>query len=186
MSTTMAQAADSRPCGIAMPAPNYGGNQMYSHAPQGYVCPFCLVAQGVENEHVLTKQADIIYRDELITVFIAAGWWENNKGHVLIIPNKHFENIYELPSGYSARIHEFEKQVAIALKEVYNCSGVSSRQHNEPDGNQDVWHYHLHVFPRYKNDNLYGCDRKWTAPEERALYANKLRTYFSHIKGQSQ
>ena len=152
---------------------------MYNNAPEGYICPFCLVAQRIENEHVLTKQSDVIYRDDYITAFISAGWWENNKGHVLIIPNKHFENLYELPSDYSAKIHNFEKQVAIALKQVYKCDGVSSRQHNESAGNQDVWHYHLHVFQRYENDNLYTMQRVSTMVEERAKYADKLRDYFS-------
>jgi len=137
------------------------------------------VVKGIENEHVLTKQSDVIYRDDYITAFIAAGWWESNKGHVLIIHNKHFENLYELPSDYSAKIHDFERQVAIALKQVYKCDGVSSRQHNEPAGNQDVWHYHLHVFPRYKGDNLYLMQRVSTTVEERAVYAEKLRNYFA-------
>jgi len=136
--------------------------------------------EGFESEHAQTKQSDIVYRDNYITAFICAGWWENNKGHVLIIPNKHFENLYDLPSDYSAKIHDFEKQIAIAFKKVYHCDGVSSRQHNEPAGNQDVWHYHLHVFPRYKDDNLYLMKRRATTLEERTVYAEKLRDYFTH------
>lgn len=151
---------------------------MYNHMPDNYICPFCLVAQGIENEYVLTKQDDIVYKDKFITAFIAAGCWKNNKGHVLIIPNKHFENIYDLPASLSAKIHGFEREVALALKEVYKCDGVSSRQHNEPSGNQDVWHYHLHVFPRYENDNLYKTDREHLPPEERKVYASRLREYF--------
>jgi len=152
---------------------------MFNHAPEGYVCPFCLIAKSIENEDVLTKPSDIFYHDKFITAFIASHWWGINKGHVLIIPNQHFENIYDLPADYSAKIHGFEKKVAIALKKVYKCDGVSSRQHNEPDGNQDVWHYHLHVFPRYKDDNLYTMERKWVTVEERLVYAKKLRAYFS-------
>ena len=153
---------------------------LYTHASANYICPFCLVAQGIENEHVLTKQSDIIYRDEFITAFICAGWWENNKGHVLIIPNKHFENLYELPDNYSAKIHAFAKRAAIALKQEYKCDGVSTRQHNEPAGNQDVWHYHLHVFPRYAGDNLHSMKRSATTAKERAVYAERLRDYFSN------
>jgi histidine triad (HIT) family protein len=54
--------------------------------------------------------------------------WKNNKGHVLIIPNEHYENIYELPPLISAKIHDFEKEIALAFKEVYKCDVVSSRQ----------------------------------------------------------
>lgn len=74
-----------------------------------------------------------------------------------------------------------ERKIAIALKEVYKCDGVSSRQHNEPCGNQDVWHYHLHVLPRYKDDNLYLTDRGSSKPEERIEYANRLKDYFKNI-----
>jgi histidine triad (HIT) family protein len=151
---------------------------MFNHEPKDYICPFCLVVQGIENEHVLTKQDDIIYKDEYVTAFIGAGCWRNNKGNVIIIPNLHFENIYDLPFEFSHKIHDFEKKVAIAFKEVYQCDGVSSRQHNEPCGNQDVWHYHLHVFPRYKDDNLYKTGRELCSPEERFAYAEKLRRYF--------
>jgi len=153
---------------------------MYNHAPEGYICPFCLNMEEIEDENIVrVKKADIIYRDEFITAFIPNGFWENNKGHVIIIPNVHFENLYDLPLEYSIKIHEFEKKVAIAFKTIYKCDGVSSRQHNEPDGGQDVWHYHLHVFPRYKNDNLYGTQRTRNTAEERVIYSEKLRNYFS-------
>ena len=72
----------------------YRGDKIYNHAPKDYICPFCLVVLGVENEHVLTKQADIVYKDNYIMAFISAGQYKNNKGNVIIIPNSHFENIY--------------------------------------------------------------------------------------------
>ncbi|WP_066496925.1 HIT family protein [Abyssisolibacter fermentans] len=153
---------------------------MYNHEPENYNCPFCLLVKGIENENVLTKQGDIIYSDEFITAFISAGWWPNNKAHVLIIPNKHYENIYDLPNHLSSRIHELERIIAIALKEVYKCDGVSSRQHNEPEGNQDVWHYHLHVFPRYRDDNLYLTSRQLSKPEDRIGYARHLREFLDN------
>lgn len=114
---------------------NIGGSEMYNHAPKDYICPFCLIAQGIESEHIYTKQDDIVYKNEFVTAFIGSGWWKNNKGHVIIIPNNHFENIYDLPDDISAEIHKLERKIAIALKEVYKCDGVSSRQHNEPCGN---------------------------------------------------
>jgi histidine triad (HIT) family protein len=158
---------------------------MYNHAPDNYICPFCLIVQGIENENVLTKHEDIVYQDDYVTAFIGAGWWKNNKGHVIIIPNKHFENIYDLPSEYSHRIHDLEREVAIAFKKVYRCDGVSSRQHNEPCGNQDVWHYHLHVFPRYQGDDLYKTKRELSQLEERIVYSRKLREHFDRLNGKN-
>ena len=151
---------------------------MYNHAPEGYLCPFCLVAKGIEDAHVRTKQDEVIYRDDVITAFISAHCWPNNKGHVIIIPNAHYENIYDLPDDLSAKIHAFSRMAALALKEVYRCDGISTRQHNEPCGNQSVWHYHLHVFPRYRNDDLYKSDWQVLPPEERKKYANQLKDYF--------
>ena len=156
---------------------------MYNHEPNNYQCPFCRVAKGIEDKYVYTKQSDVFYRDDNITAFISSHWWPNNDGNVIIIPNKHIENIYELPDDLSKKIHDFEKNVSIALKEVYKCDGVSSRQHNEPDGDQDVWHYHLHIFPRYENDNLYQLtDKKYQTDEKQRLpFAKKLRDYFDNI-----
>jgi len=141
----------------------------------------CLISQGIENENVDTKQADIFYKDDTITAFIASHWWPNNKGHVIIVSNRHFENIYDLPDEVLNKIHSLEKLVAKALKESYSCDGVSSRQHNEPDGGQDVWHYHLHVFPRYKDDRLYLLhDKKeLSQPKDRKIFAEKLKKYFN-------
>lgn len=128
---------------------------------------------------------DIVWQDELVTAVISPIGWRNNLGNVLILPNSHFENIYELPSEYAHRIHDILKEIAIAMKDAYKCDGVSTRQHNEPAGGQTVWHYHLHVFPRYKRDILdFGMlFRKFVPLERRIVYAEKLKTYFKeHIE----
>ncbi|WP_282939226.1 HIT family protein [Paenibacillus sp. RC67] len=151
---------------------------MYNHAPSDYICPVCLLIKG--NDNPLSKQADIVYKDEFIMAFICANWKVNNPGHVLIVPNQHVENIYELPVDLSNQIHAFEIDLAKAFKEVYRCDGVSSRQHNEPAGSQDTWHYHLHVFPRYRDDNLYKSPSRRSTPEERKPYADLLRGYFGY------
>lgn len=147
---------------------------MYHHAPEDYGCPFCRFKEG-DNA---IRPSEIVYQDKHIIAFISRDWWPNNPGHVLITPREHFENIYELPDYLSDRIHRLEKRVAIALKNVYLCDGVSSRQHNEPSGSQDVWHYHLHVFPRHKNDDLYLHQRVRANHEDRVQYAQKLQAYF--------
>ena len=151
---------------------------MFNHEPEGYDCPFCRVANGEDIEDPYTKQSDVVYRDASVTAFINSRWWENNPGHVLVIPNQHVENLYDLPSNLSSQIHDMERRVAIALKQVYKCDGTSSRQHNEPSGNQEVWHYHVHVFPRYQGDNLYRSSHRMVPATERLPYAEKLKAYF--------
>lgn len=154
---------------------------MHNHEPQNYNCPFCRIAKGVEEDSLHTKQADVFYKDNHVTAFIASHWWPNNKGHIIIIPNEHTENIYDLSNALSDKIHRLEKKIAIAMKELYNCDGVSTRQHNEPSGDQEVWHYHLHIFPRYKDDNLYTLyNKKFLSTEkDRLRFSFILREYFN-------
>ncbi len=151
---------------------------MYNHAPDGYVCPFCLFAAGVESDAVLSVQADKVYGDDAVTAFIGAKQWPTTPGHVLVTPNAHHENIYDLPVEIGARIHAVTREIALAMKTAYGCAGVSTRQHNEPAGNQDVWHYHVHVYPRFPNDDLYARRGEVMPPRERAVYAARLRAYF--------
>lgn len=135
--------------------------------------------KGIENEHVWTNQQDVVFRDGHVTAFISAAWWPGNPGHVLVIPNEHIENVYSMPTSLLARIQEVAREVSIGFKEIYDCDGSSSRQHNEPAGSQDVWHYHLHVFPRWKGDRLYFERRSSTTPEERKPYAERMRDWMS-------
>ena len=148
---------------------------MYNHEPEGYLCPFCSLIRGIEGEHVCSVQSDIVYCDEMVTALIGSHQWPNNHGNVIIVPNKHFENIYDLPVAYASHIHRIARLIALAFKEVYDCDGVSTRQHNEPAGNQDVWHYHLHVTPRYAGDQFYESRREVMPAAERAAHAQRLR-----------
>ena len=69
---------------------------MHSHKPTEYKCPFCRVSGGIEDEFVITRQSDIVFQNDKVTAFVASHWWPNNPGHVLIIPNEHFENLQKL------------------------------------------------------------------------------------------
>jgi histidine triad (HIT) family protein len=75
---------------------------MLSHAPSDYRCPLCNVVNGGETER--NRQADIVLRDELTTALIAPKWWPDNRGHVLVIPNQHYENLYDLPDPVLAGV----------------------------------------------------------------------------------
>lgn len=155
---------------------------MYNHAPENYNCPLCLIINGEDNPDNFAKVDDIFYRDENIVALIGGKKFPNNDFNTIIIPTKHFENLYDLPEEMGHNIFDFSKRLAIALKEIYKCDGITVRQHNEPAGSQDVWHYHLHVTPRYTSDDLYlnNNNATWTTAEERAPFAQKLREYFKH------
>jgi len=96
---------------------------------------------------------------------------------VLVVPNDHFRNLYDISEDALSAVYATVKRVALALKKAYGCNGIMTRQHNEAAGNQDVWHFHAHVFPRYDGDAFYERHGKnrWTDVDERAPYAERLR-----------
>jgi histidine triad (HIT) family protein len=150
---------------------------MFNHEPPGYECPFCALLRGEDTER--PHADDIVVRRDQATAFIASSWWPRNHGHVLVVPNAHYENLFDVPSEYAYRVHDLSREIAIALREVYDCEGVSTRQHNGPAGDQTVWHYHVHVFPRYADDHLYGNVPARIQPGQRRAYAERLRTWFA-------
>jgi histidine triad (HIT) family protein len=151
---------------------------MKSNAPKNYICPICISIDGIENNDTLIHQTDKVYQDDLVTAFINSFFVGKNLGHVIVVPSKHFESIYDLPDNYGHRIFDIAKKVAIAMKSVYQCEGITIRQNNEPAGDQHAFHFHLHIFPRYENDgfNEQKPSDKWLAtPAERQVFAQKLK-----------
>jgi len=146
-----------------------------SHAPHDHVCTFCAIAAG--GDGIRTTQAHVVFHDADVTAFVASHWWLNNPGHVLVIPNEHWENIYDIPARLGSPILAASQRIANAFKEVDGCDGVSTRQHNEPAGNQDIWHFHQHVFPRFVGDDLYTrhLDKAPASAAECASRAAQLR-----------
>jgi histidine triad (HIT) family protein len=139
-------------------------------------CPFCAIAQRRETKQ--NRQADVVLRDAFTTAFVSPKWWDSSPGHVIVIPNHHYENLYEIPDDALGAVYATAKRVAVALKAAYKCDGTSTRQHNEAGGGQDVWHFHVHVFPRYTGDRLYENNDlvTWTQPDDRTAFAAMLRS----------
>lgn len=108
----------------------------FSHAPDNYNCPFCTFIAGGGDRY--TQQEDIVFKNEFTTVVIAPRWWINNPGSLLVVPNKHAENIYDISEESIAKVYKTVKKMAVAIKNTYQCEGTSTRQHNEPSGGQDV------------------------------------------------
>ena len=131
----------------------------------------------------MIRKSDIVFRDDVVMVFISSFFVGNNPGHPIIVPLAHFENLYSLPDAEAQRIMTLSRTVAQALKKSHNCDGVMVRQNNEPASSQHAFHYHMHLFPRYTGDELdttISISRRPT-PEERLPYAERLRTEISKI-----
>lgn len=151
---------------------------MPTHAPKDYICPICLGVNGVENDQTLLRLHDIVYIDEFVTAFINSFWIEGNEGHVIVVPNEHYENLYDLSDGLGAHIFAVAKKIALAMKKSYKCDGITLLQNNEPAGGQHAFHYHLHIFPRYDGDHLHTNmgDKQLADPAARLSFATKLRS----------
>ena len=156
---------------------------MFNHEPPGYPCPFCALVGG--GETAVSDQDDIVLVAERATALVSARWWPNNHGHVLVVPNAHHENLYDLPATDGHAVHDVVRTIAIAMRTSYGCEGISTRQHNEPAGYQDAWHYHVHVFPRYDNDHLYATlpYPEYVSAKQRRPYAETLRAQLGHGSG---
>lgn len=150
---------------------------MFSHAPPNYQCPLCLANEGIENEYTLILQNDRVYSGKSCVAYINSFYVKHNPGHVIVVPKKHFENIYDIPASVLEEIHDVAQKIAIAMKKSYICTGITLMQNNEPDGGQHAFHYHLHIFPRYANDKFYShMANKLVLPtEQRHIYAEKLK-----------
>lgn len=153
---------------------------MISHAPKGYKCPICIGLAGIENDDTLLRQQDEVYKDDLVVVYINSFWIPTCEGHVIVVPKKHYENIYNLPEKYGHRLFDVAKKVSIAMKKAYKCDGITTRQNNEPAGNQHAFHFHFHIFPRYDGDSFnINLTKKsiLSDPKDRIKYVRRLKKY---------
>jgi histidine triad (HIT) family protein len=132
-------------------------------------------------------QSDIFYKDDLATGFINSFSLGGVTGNALIVPNKHFEHIYELPREYGHRAFELLQKTAVAMKKAYGCDGITTLQCNEPAGGQHALHYHHHVMQRYADDGFMSkIVNKTPAPKEKkAEYATKLKAAFQALEDEN-
>ena len=108
-------------------------------------CIFCKI---INNEIPSYK----VYEDEEILAFLDA--FPTNNGHTLIIPKIHNENIFEINPTTLQNITKQSQIIAKNIKEKLNCHGINILQNNGSHAGQEVFHYHMHIIPRYEDDNV--------------------------------
>ena len=106
-------------------------------------CIFCKLANGVFDTNV-------IYEDEDFTVILDAG--PANRGHALIIPKDHYANIYEIPEETAGKAFKLAKKLAAHMTDKLKCDGFNIVQNNGEAAGQTVFHFHMHLIPRFKGD----------------------------------
>ncbi len=106
-------------------------------------CVFCRIIQG-------ELDSATIYEDDSTLAFLDLR--QSNEGHVLVVPKRHFEQIYDLDEESASALAISVCKVARAVRRVYAPEGLSIWQSNGPAAFQEVPHVHWHVFPRYTDD----------------------------------
>ena len=106
-------------------------------------CLLCKLANGV-------FETNKIYEDDEFTVILDAG--PANRGHSLIIPKEHYANVYELPEDIAGRAFILAKKIAGHMTDVLNCDGFNIVQNNGEAAGQTVFHFHMHLIPRFRGD----------------------------------
>ena len=106
-------------------------------------CIFCKIAAG----EIPSKT---LYEDEEFRVILDLG--PATKGHALILPKDHYRNLFELPDEKAEKVIVLAKKMALQMREKLHCDGFNLVQNNEETAGQTVFHFHMHLIPRYEND----------------------------------
>ena len=108
-------------------------------------CIFCKLANG----EIPTAT---LYEDDDFRVILDAG--PAAKGHALILPKEHYANLYELDDEVAAKVLPLAKKMITKLTDILGCDGYNLVQNNAEAAGQTVFHFHLHMIPRYKDDGV--------------------------------
>lgn len=134
-------------------------------------CIFCKIANGEIPSRTL-------YEDEDFRVIFDIS--PASKGHAIILPKKHAANIFEISEEDASKIYVIAKKVATVLSEELQCDGINILQNNGETAGQSVFHLHMHIIPRYKDDTV---NIKWKpgVPDEDLLdrLSEKLKKVFN-------
>lgn len=108
-------------------------------------CIFCKIAAG-------EIPSATLYEDDDFRVILDIE--PASKGHALIIPKEHYANLYELDDELAAKAMVLAKKMITKLTDILECDGYNVLQNNGSAAGQTVFHFHMHLVPRYKNDNV--------------------------------
>ncbi|MEZ0475455.1 HIT family protein [Luteimonas salinilitoris] len=146
---------------------------LMKNAPAGYECPFCRVAETLPTP---APGSAVVLVEPRVFAFVPLHHYAGIQGNCLVAPRLHYENVLDIPDSLGNDFFRATRLLASAMKKAFGCEGISTRQHNGPAGDQDVWHFHLHVFPRFRDDGLWGGHKAPYVTEERLEAADRLRT----------
>ncbi|WLD94083.1 HIT family protein [Alkalihalobacillus sp. AL-G] len=111
-------------------------------------CIFCKIING-------DLPAAKVYEDEHVLAFLDLS--QVTKGHTLVIPKEHHKNIYDLPSQVAGHVYSVVPMLANSIKDAFQPIGLNLLNNNEEPAGQAVFHYHVHILPRYGKGDGFGA-----------------------------
>lgn len=108
-------------------------------------CIFCKISEG-------QIPSTTLYEDNDFRVIFDVG--PASKGHALILPKKHFDDVFSMDEETASKVFVVALKVAKAMKEVLDFDGMNIVQNNGTIAGQTVFHFHMHLIPRYKGDTV--------------------------------
>ncbi|TCT12938.1 histidine triad (HIT) family protein [Natranaerovirga pectinivora] len=129
-------------------------------------CIFCNIIGGQMNAATIFENSEF---KVIMDRFPAS------RGHILIIPKEHIENIFELDSETGSRLFALATHLAKVLKQKLNCEGLNVLQNNGVAAGQTVPHFHLHLIPRYTDDKVsFGWETLQVTEDELSEMAKEI------------
>jgi histidine triad (HIT) family protein len=130
-------------------------------------CLFCKIVAG-------EIPSEIVQEDEHSIAFMDINPW--TRGHALVIPRNHLRNLYDIGDEDLGRTASAAKRLAQRMREALDCDGVNLLNSCEPAAWQSVFHFHIHVIPRYDDDPLRLPTRPMdVSQDDLAAVADELR-----------
>jgi histidine triad (HIT) family protein len=137
-------------------------------------CPFCEIVAG--------RREELVHSDETVAAFLCDP--PATPGHTLVVPRVHRTDIWDVTSAEAGAAVELARRLAEAMRDRLGATGVNLRQNSGARAGQDVFHFHLHVVPRYEDDTvLPGCVwgmPPWEPPANGAEERRRLATALRH------
>ena len=131
-------------------------------------CVFCRILAGELPAH-------FVYQDDLVVGFLSLE--QPNPYKVLVVPCEHVETVYSLTDGQAAAIFKATVKIARGVRDVSKCDGMNLVQSNGKAGLQDVFHFHLHIVPRFFGDSIiFDWDNTPAPQEQLSQFAQEIRT----------
>jgi histidine triad (HIT) family protein len=136
-------------------------------------CVFCQIVAG-------KREAVIVWQDDVCVAF--ASIYPIQPGHLLLVPRHHVENLYGLPDDVGAHLLPVASKISRAMKAALKADGLSLRQNNEKASGQTVFHFHLHLIPRWEGKEVFKTlvDPPLATPEQLKSAVAPIRKALAH------